>query len=678
MTDTPQQITLSASAGPVLTDLRTRFPDSPFLALGQTALWDEPTKAALRRTLDAVWPEARMVAAAHDTDYFAKLPGHAASGEKYVLVLHDDSKTRGLWSAAGEMSRLFGSEDVPTRHLLEEKGGVSLHRALSYADDPLFLISEITAAWGWTGIIYTLWDRKIARDVPLSDIALTLIEQIEWATQGSAECLEGERATAARAFGEKLSGWVRSFARNHPESSLTELYRHLTPFLYETLLGTPPANLDTSCTSKLLRFNRETCGLPRFAFVDLFLNPITRRMAINAYNLAVAGSDIYTLDRFGEGAVPFDLVIPGRGRGTLCLPGDGTILVETPREPITLCDRNCDFASVQALAALVERELGPDVALVGKAVSLLPMLAAEFILIFHEGGSGYSGRTRDMVARLEARRVALPALRPILRVKYATWDAIAAVSPRSEDDVLVLPEHLRQALGRETIAFDDFAYCWRNAVLWETQRLSEIRELRSPRQLLGYLSRVEGNRWLERATAYETAAAQLRTLRKQGEALQTQVSRSYADIRRWRAEAVALEREKGNDFRANVQPGVAALELTTRELSRAARFDEPIAALHRQVKAALAEVRALKTERLALERGEEAVAARDMLRRIESEAEQAKARLAKNALQTVNGLPHTNYRPSAWWFPLVDPSGAWFRRLAETAEYHLEPLSGHG
>ena len=48
-----------------------------------------------------------------------------------------------------------------------------------------------------------------------------------------------------------------------------------------------------------------------------------------------------------------------------------------------------------------------------------------------------------------------------------------------------------------------------------------------------------------------------------------------------------------------------------------------------------------------------------------------------NAIRTIDGLPHANLRPSAWWFPLADPSGAWFDRVAESAQLYLEPLAPH-
>lgn len=693
--------TFHPSAAAAIREITAKFPGTPFLALGQTALWDEPTKASLRRILDSLAPDARMIAAVHDTDYFAKLPGHPASatGSKYALVEHDDSRTRGLWSAAGEMSSLFGSEDVPTRALLEQKGGVSLQKALASVPDTEALFSELTTSWGWTGIIHTETGKRVVSEVPLHDILPTLLEQIDWATKGSSECLGGERSpVSANATGETMRDWVSAYARSHETASLSDLYRDLLPRLYEMLLGEPPSNLATSTSTRLLRFNRETATLPRFAFVDLFLNPITRRAAIDAYNIGVAGSDTYTLDRFGTGALPFDLIVPGKGRGTLCILTDGTVLIETTPQTITLCDQGCNLGSVEQLANLVERELGPEVVLVGKAVTLLPMLAAEYVFVFHEGASSYTDRTHKMLDHLRLKRIVMPALRPILRIRYHTWDVLSDNPTCSTEAInssvqIQLPEFLAQAFRKETISTDEFAACWHHAISQEENRLKELSALRSPRDLLLYLSRTEKTDWTARSRDYEAARMQLLGVWEQAKAIQGRVYTLYDQVRRLRSESADLERRKGDDFRAHIRPlqekqqtllmesdlesaGHIQRQIDQMQTNRAIKFDTEIRNSRSQVRYALATVRELKVRRLGLERNDVAAAARATLHRIEAEAEIARGKLVRNALQAIHGLPHTGNRPSAWWFPLVDPSGAWFRRLTETAEFHLESLDG--
>ena len=433
--------------------------------------------------------------------------------------------------------------------------------------------------------------------------------------------------------------------------------------------------------------------LPRFALLDVFLNPITRGLARDAYNLAVGGSDIYTLDQFENGALPFDLVIPGKGRGTLCIPGDGTIFVDTPRQPTVLCDTGCDFSNVDKLAALIERELGEGCVLVGKAVTLLPMIAAEHIVVFHETASGYTDKTRAMMTRLAARNIA-PVIHPILRIKYSTWDALSAVPNLGEgdSDQFTLPPFLAQAFGRPRIAIDEFASCWRHAMQTEERTLEKLRAIASPRQLLNLVASETGDKtWEAKKQQYQAASLRLYALRDEADSIQGRVLTLYDQVRGLKAEADRMERAKGDDFRARVAPLRMALlraqearqtdeavviqgHIDTLQAERALTFDAEIASRRGQVRFALATVRELKTNRLALERGKDSTEARQTLRRIEADIERAHAETVRNALQTLRGLPHTDFRPSAWWFPLVDDTGAWFNRLAETAEFYLEPL----
>ena len=52
----------------------------------------------------------------------------------------------------------------------------------------------------------------------------------------------------------------------------------------------------------------------------------------------------------------------------------------------------------------------------------------------------------------------------------------------------------------------------------------------------------------------------------------------------------------------------------------------------------------------------------------------ARLDLVRNAYLTIEGLEHTQLRPTAWWLPLVDPSGAWFDAVVAGTQARLEPL----
>jgi hypothetical protein len=38
-------------------------------------------------------------------------------------------------------------------------------------------------------------------------------------------------------------------------------------------------------------------------------------------------------------------------------------------------------------------------------------------------------------------------------------------------------------------------------------------------------------------------------------------------------------------------------------------------------------------------------------------------------------LERADHRPSWWWFPAIDPSGAWFRRAMATATMRFEEFA---
>ena len=193
---------LSSTDPSVLSVLETvgaQFPGVPFLALGQTALWDEPAKAVWRRLLDAHLPGATLIAGVHDTDYFAKTTAHLGDDQPYVMLPHDDGRTRDLWSAAGELSALFGSESVPTRQMFLQHNVPFDWLAQGYPGGKDGLYADATTAWGWRGIVYTESHNVVARDVPTTQIGPALLEQLDWGFAESLACLADPETRAAGA-----------------------------------------------------------------------------------------------------------------------------------------------------------------------------------------------------------------------------------------------------------------------------------------------------------------------------------------------------------------------------------------------------------------------------------------------------------------------------------------------
>lgn len=667
----------------IVADLRKRYPDSPFMALGQTVFWDEPVKAAWRVVLDELWPDAAMVAGVHDTDYFAKSTSLLDTDDEYALLPHNDGPTRGLWSAAGELSTLFGSEDVPTRSMYETHGVPFARLASRYEGGKKQFYEEKTEAWGWRGIVQTASGQVIAHDVPLKTFGPVLVAELEW---GFGEALdriaEADRERCGVHCREVLD-WVQDCIAENPDGNLSDLYRSLLPRFYETLLGAPPAHFTTTHSVSLFRFNSQTYRLPRFDVVDLFLAPATRQTCVDAYNRAVAGGGMYALDTFGEGALPFDAVVPGRGRGTLRVIGS-SVAVEFSDGPVTISASEPVVAR-ELLAAALEGEFGDGLVLIGKAVSLIDMLAAEFIVLFHETASGYTPRTAEMNETIRKAGISLD-LKPIVRIAYPTWDALATANVSTR---VRLPEHLATSFGTgdEAIPTSQVGSQWRAVVASAKADLKRIGEARSTRAALDILSEQPSTAacWNCARGDYDRSLAALAAAQEECADRKLRITQLREDIKDDTRSRVAAEQAKGADFRANIWPIIEALrvagqdtiaglndKLKAEQSRRTRTYDVTITACADRIRHAKAEVRRLRSECRAIERSAECIECRQTLDEITNNVNMAKLDLIRSDHITREALPHTNARPSAWWLPTVDPSGAWFTAITDGMEARLE------
>jgi len=699
-----------------LKNLRQKYPQTPFLTLGQTVLWDEPVKAALCRLFGILTDNGtivgvpKFVAGVHDTDYFAKLEGVTVRDEPFVVLRHNDGDTRGLWSAAGELSALFGAEIVTARHDLT-KDGVSFQKAAkAYSGGTETLLNQETDAPLWRAIVHTEDRPLIAADVKLREILPALRQQLSWGFRQSLSAtgcppdFENDEPCPSRDVARKILGWVEKFDREYPEATLSELYKDLIPKIWQLVRNDVTCDLETTTSMSLFQFNGQTATLPRFRFVDLFLNPATRELCKTAYNDAVRNSGIYTLDQFGDGALPFDVVIPGKGRGTLRFH-EGKVVVET-EPPVEICDE-CDPESVSQLAALLESHFGPDIALVGKAVSLISMLSEEFIFVFHEKASGYTKRTAQMNAQIRAAGVPLE-LHPLLRLKYRTWDSLEGLTGNFS-----LPSHLEVAFKRETVGIGEFAGLWEAAAKAQDELREKLRAVSRPRDLMRALAELGGEIWREKEVAYVAALGALSMIRALNEPITEQVTNLRAQAKEQSARAQSLQLEKGDYFREQILPlqrriselkaaifnrvpqgkitneerqNLAAQdEADTREIEELAlkiselsgvwkAFDSKIKEAHDAAHTLRDSAREQLKIRLQRERSVESQAAHNALARLENEAQLERFFLVRDAQRASQSLHLTNYRPTAWWLPMVSPDGSWFNKISDSMLARIEEL----
>ncbi len=667
---------------PIVSRLNAELAGVKLLALGQTVYWDEPMKAILRHVLDERLPDTKMMVGIHDADYFSRVPASLDLPSGWAILPHNDGTTRDLWVATGEISRLFGSETIPTREMLIEHGVQIDKVGKDFPGGRAAFVDTVTEAWGWRGLVHVDSGTEVSCCVPLREALPHLLDLLSWGFRESAESLSEVDARRASREADELLAQVRDYADSHPDASVANMFRDLLPRFYERLLGYEPRNLELVTSLSMFTFNRSTVDLPRFRPVDAFLDPRTREICQTAYNEAVAGSDIYTLDRFPEGAIPFDIVIPGKGRGTVCLR-DGEVVIDTDdpiRIPCTVCPTD-----LAGLAAVIEDRLGSEVALVGKALTLVLMMASEFVFVLNQEGSAYIPRCRTMVSAMKRSGVDR-SFYPILRIGYNTWDAL-----KSTDATFNLPGHLARAFGQGEITAVEFSDSWRDVVESQERLLDTIKGLSSTEEFVAFLAGYKGESWAHRSEEYRRTLTFIRNLSERTGPMKEESIRLKDLSYRLRQDVQQLEVEKGEHFRTTIKPlrdeiwrlqqdgadedRIRAIEdrIARHEVERAG-FERLIAEKRAEAAEAQNRSQELKKQVQAMEKSDEVVAARATLKSIEYEAELARAWLVRDAILTGRGLRYAGHRPSAWWFMLVDPQLDWFRQVAETAEFEFEEI----
>jgi len=632
----------------------------PLVTFGQTVFWDEPAKAVLWHLMDRIGANLPLVLGVHDSDYFSKLHGWPAAGEGFRVLATNDWSRRGMWAAVAETWALFGAECVaPVAELVQ--AGVPLRRlAAQYGDKADAFLDAVTRAWGWRGVVHVGEKAyQTAREVAVAEVGEALVALFAWGLEATLQVVDDEEGRrAGRAWAEEQLAHLRAAVARHRGGTITDLYQELICAYYGWSLDGRSRTCQRTSTSEWLRFNRETAARARFQPVQCFLCPQLRSCCREAYNRAVHGWGMYELGVFGRGAIPFDLIVPGRGRGTIRVLPDA-VRAELPKQPLVIpvAEAPC---STQALAGVIEDAVGSECALVGKAVMGPVMFCSEGLLVLHEGASAYVPATQRWVASASAHCTVMRTY-PILRLHHRAFDALGAAEHRFH-----LPSHLAGAFGKPVVSAREFAERWREVVSDQEALLRRLGETGSVRHLLEVLEERGEPQAARTRQALEAARATLRTYGQQIEALRGRLADLRREERERRAERLALEAESG--LLRHLEHTGAACEARQRVRARLAEAEHAIVAARLRREKLRAEIQTIH-ERPDFGRAQAEVD------RLELRAERIRLRLARHAILTRRSLELANRRPAAWWFPMLDPSGRWFAEAAERADVYLESLA---
>jgi hypothetical protein len=522
------------------------------------------------------------------------------------------------------------------------------------------VLDEATEAFGWRGIVSLDQDAPLAGEVSILNVFDPLQKTLDWAIESTIEAIgEDSKPLAVEKSNELWTAVCNSYAFAET-GTLTDFYCDLLPAIYDFVAG-ESVPLEVTRTSKILQFNTRTCTRDRFKLLDCFLRPESRERAVAAYDAAVSGTEVYQLERFGSGAIPFDLVVPGHGRGTIRLGKRGLVIAGA--NPLFASFKK-QIESVADLAEIIERKFGPNCVVIGKAITLIGMLATEFVFVFHEGASSYTKQSLKFHEGLDASGFGLK-WNPILRMRYDTWGALDSLN-----SWIHLPKPLQMAFGTEDVCAASFASRWQIVAQEQTVLLAELSELKRPVELIQFLDQHVGGAWSALAKEYEAIHERIAGVLTKLQIEHDQRMALYGQLRIAKASRVDAERAKGEHFRLSIFDRSP----NSSDLDKRNELSENVLKTISSITNLRAEIEASGRRQKGIASSKEIAKAHERRRSIELEAELKRVHLIRNAIISSKGLVRAGFRPSAWWFPLLSPNGDWIRRTWETSRCYFESL----
>ncbi len=453
------------------------------------AFWDAQLKAILAQKLQGIifWQVV------HDVDYLSKIRDWSIlkydyDGDGYAVVPHNSTFSLDIWTAAFEIMSLFGGE------VIVDPAELRNHQypwKTIYERYPDFVDRE-SQAFGWRGIVNVTGNDIIAGEIIPKDLEDEVKEIVDFAVIETRKIVKD----ANKLNFEPLYR-IQKLIVNDGEL-LNNLYIKTFKQSLIEIFGKVPENIRYGSSSELLRFNTDTCSRPIFEILDVFLNKETRDLAIDSYNRAVNNTHISSLDKFAEGAIPFDLYIPRIGRGTLRYV-DKKIYISSGmgNKPINIAVFNFEDApNVYDLAKAVESKFGKNTSLIGKAIVLPLMILREAPLVLNEKGSSYFPIVHKLYERLKNQGISIN-LHPVIRMVYNCLDNINILG---SEVVFKLPEHLifisNNISNKDKIDAPSLSIEWRKWVERAKNLYNYLLNERSPEKILQIIMRYD-QRWLD-------------------------------------------------------------------------------------------------------------------------------------------------------------------------------------